>query len=177
MNYEKYVFLFLLSVLILTSCGSGGSKQKTDEKSKATMEKKYQVKLVTVDPGHFHAALVQKSMYEQVSPDVYVYAPEGPDYQQHLGRINSYNSRPVNPTSWNEIVYTGPDFFEKMLAEKAGNVVVLSGNNRKKAEYITKSINAGLNVLADKPMIITPEDFPALEAAFRNSKRKGSSVI
>ena len=37
----------------------------------------------------------------------------------------------------------GPDFFDKMLAEKTGNVVVLSGNNRKKAEYITKSINAG----------------------------------
>ena len=107
------------------------------------MEKNYQVKLVTVDPGHFHAALVQKRMYEQVSPDVHVYAPEGPDYKQHLAKINSYNSRTANPTAWNEIVYTGPDFFEKMLTEKAGNVVVLSGNNKKKAEYITKSINAG----------------------------------
>ncbi len=37
------------------------------------------VKLMTVDPGHFHAALVQKIMYPQVSPDVHVYAPEGPD--------------------------------------------------------------------------------------------------
>jgi predicted dehydrogenase len=50
---------------------------------------------------------------------------------------------------------------------------VLSGNNRKKAEYITKSINAGLNVLADKPMIISPEDFPALEVAFSTAKEKG----
>jgi predicted dehydrogenase len=52
-------------------------------------------------------------------------------------------------------------------------VVVLSGNNRGKAEYITKSIDAGLNVLADKPMIIKPEDFPALEAAFASAKEKG----
>jgi predicted dehydrogenase len=51
--------------------------------------------------------------------------------------------------------------------------VVLSGNNRKKAEYITKSINAGLNVLADKPMIISPEDFPALQAAFKTAGEKG----
>ncbi len=58
------------------------------------MEKTYQVKLITVDPGHFHAALVQKIMYDQVSPDVHVYAPEGPDYQQHLERIKSYNTRP-----------------------------------------------------------------------------------
>lgn len=169
----KKLFFLLLSTLILSSCGSGGSKQKADDKSKEQMEKQFPVQLITVDPGHFHAALVQKSMYDQVSPDVHVYAPEGPDYQQHLGRINSYNSRPVSPTSWNEIVYTGPDFFEKMISDKAGNVVVLSGNNRKKAEYITKSVNAGLNVLADKPMIISPEDFPALVAAFATAKEKG----
>jgi predicted dehydrogenase len=170
----KKLFILILTVtFVISSCGSGGSKQKSDGKSKESMENKYQVQLITVDPGHFHAALVQKSMYDQVSPDVHVYAPVGPDYQQHLARINSYNSRPVNPTSWNEIVYTGSDFFEKMLTEKSGNVVVLSGNNRKKAEYITKSINAGLNVLADKPMIITPEDFPALEAAFTAAKERG----
>jgi predicted dehydrogenase len=137
------------------------------------MGKTYQVKLITVDPGHFHAALVQKMMYDQVSPEVYVYAPQGPDVLQHLGRIISYNSRLSNPTSWNEILYTGQDFFEKMLAEKPGNVVVLSGNNRKKAEYITKSINAGLNVLSDKPMIIRPEDFPMLESAFKTANEKG----
>ncbi len=140
------------------------------------LESKYQVQLMTVDPGHFHAALVQKSMYEQVSPEVHVYAPEGPDYLQHLDRIKSYNNRPVDPTSWNEIVYTGSDFFEKMLEDRPGNVVVLSGNNRKKAEYITRSVNAGLNVLADKPMIITPEDFPKLEEAFRVAAEKGILV-
>lgn len=164
--------LFFLPVLILASCGSGGSKHQIT-KADSTMEKSYQVKLITVDPGHFHAALLQKSMYDQVSPDVHVYAPQGPDYQQHLDRIKSYNSRPVNPTTWNEIVYTGPDFFEKMIAEQAGNVVVLSGNNREKAEYITKSINAGFNVLADKPMIISPEDFPSLENAFKTAREKG----
>jgi predicted dehydrogenase len=167
----KKLIFFILSALILTSCGSGGSKQAA--KTDASMEKTYDVKIVTVDPGHFHAALVQKSMYSQVSPEVHVYAPEGPDVKQHLGRINSYNTRAVNPTSWNELVYTGTDFFEKMISEKAGNVVVLSGNNKKKAEYITRSINAGLNVLADKPMIISPEDFPALEAAFASAKEKG----
>ena len=172
----KNLTILLLVALLVTSCGSGGSKQQS-VKSDTAMEKTYQVNLITVDPGHFHAALVQKIMYDQVSPDVHVYAPEGPDYQQHLDRIRSYNSRKADPTSWNEIVYTGADFFEKMIAEKAGNVVVLSGNNRKKAEYITKSINAGLNVLADKPMIIRPEDFPALSLTLRMLHRKGYSSI
>jgi predicted dehydrogenase len=158
--------------MIATSCGSNSYSQQI-AKSDSSIGKSYRIKLITMDPGHFHAALVQKIMYDQVSPEVHVYAPQGPDYLQHLGRIKSYNSRPVNPTSWNEIVYTGPDFFEKMLAEKPGNVVVLSGNNRKKAEYISKSINAGLNVLADKPMIISPEDFPVLKAAFATAREKG----
>jgi predicted dehydrogenase len=169
---KKLLLLIIPVALFISSCGTGGSNRKSD-KTEASMENINQVKLITVDPGHFHAALVQKIMYEQVSPDVHVYAPEGPDYLQHLDRINSYNNRPVDPTSWNEIVYTGSDFFEKMLAEKAGNVVVLSGNNRKKAEYITKSVNAGLNVLADKPMIISNEDFASLEAAFETAKEKG----
>jgi predicted dehydrogenase len=168
----RKTIIFLFFVLITASCRQSGSKLLT-AKSETSMGKTYQVKLITVDPGHFHAALVQKTMYPQVSPEVHVYAPQGPDFLQHIDRIKAYNARPLNPTNWNEIVYTGPDFFEKMLSDKSGNVVVLSGNNRKKAEYITKSINAGLNVLADKPMIISPEDFPALEAAFKTAEEKG----
>lgn len=158
--------ILLIVPFILFSCGTGSKKEEV--KTDSSM-----VKLITVDPGHFHAALVQKIMYDQVSPDVHVYAPEGPDLQQHLDRINSYNSRSENPTRWNQVIYTGQDFMSKMLSEKPGNVVVLSGNNRKKAEYITSSVNSGLNVLADKPMIIRPEDFPVLEAAFKTASEKG----
>lgn len=169
---RRSIFLIVLFIFILTSCGTGDSKNtRTD--SKSSMEKTYKVKLITVDPGHFHASLVQKIMYDQVSPDVHVYAPDGPDCQQHLSRIKSYNSRTANPTSWNELVYTGSDFFEKMIAGKAGNVVVLSGNNMKKAEYIIRSVDTGLNVLADKPMIISPDDFPGLVAAFATAREKG----
>ena len=170
---KKTAMLLLIPAMILSSCGSGGSGKRNSEEKDKLMESSYNVKLLTVDPGHFHAALVQKTMYPRVSPDVMVYAPEGPDLEQHLGRIASYNSRTDNPTNWNEIIYRGPDFFEKMLSEKAGNVVVLSGNNRKKASYISSSIEAGLNVLADKPMIIRPEDWPGLEAAFGKAAEKG----
>lgn len=167
---KRYLFILPVAILI-SSCGSGDSARQP--KSDSSMENSQQVKLITVDPGHFHAALVQKSMYEQVSPDVHVYAPDGPDVIQHLSRINAYNTRQAEPTSWNEIVYKGDDFFEKMLEDKTGNVVVLSGNNRKKAEYITRSINAGLNVLADKPMIISSDDFKQLGEAFALAREKG----
>lgn len=32
-------------------------------------------------------------MYEQIDPTVYVYAPEGEDVAQHLGRIEAFNKR------------------------------------------------------------------------------------
>lgn len=162
----KKILLFIIPFLMF-ACGQQkpkGEQANTDSSM---------VKLITVDPGHFHAALVQKTMYPDVSGDVHIYSPDGPDLKLHMDKINAYNTRAVNPTSWNSIIYTGPDFFEKMISEKAGNVVVLAGNNRKKAEYITRSINAGLNVLSDKPMIIRPEDFPVLESAFAAAKEKG----
>jgi len=129
-------------------------------------------RLITLDPGHFHAALVQKNMYPEVSPQVRVYAPEGPDLKLHLDRIQSYNSRAEKPTVWQEQVYTGPDFLEKMLAERAGNVVVMAGNNGKKTEYIQKAVNAGFNVLADKPMAIDSRDFELLKESFAQAARK-----
>lgn len=164
----KYLIL-LPGIFFLFSCGTKNQGAKNEKVS----GKEYPVKLITLDPGHFHAALVQKFMYDEVSPDVHLYAPRGTDYLQHLERIKAYNTRSDNPASWNEIVYTGPDFLEKMITEKAGNVVVIAGNNRLKAEYITRSINAGLNVLADKPMIINPGDFKALRTAFDSAASKG----
>ncbi|MDR6197238.1 putative oxidoreductase C-terminal domain-containing protein [Siphonobacter sp. SORGH_AS_0500] len=140
--------------------------EKSEKNSEAS------VHLITLDPGHFHAALVQKSMYPEVSPKVYVYAPDGPDLQMHLDKIEGYNKRAENPTHWEEEVYQGKHYFEKMLQEKAGNVVVLAGNNQKKAEYIQKSIGAGFNVLSDKPMIIRAEDFEKLKESFDTAEKK-----
>jgi len=138
------------------------------------------VQLITLDPGHFHAALVQKTMYDDVDSVVHVYAPEGNDLQLHLDRINSYNNRQENPTHWKEQVYTGNDFFEKMIAEKTarlndavgqGNVVVLSGSNEKKADYILKSLQNGFNVYADKPMAINGAQFEKIKQAFETAKK------
>ena len=135
-------------------------------KTSPAVDNSKSVRIVTLDPGHFHAALVQKSTYENVDSTVYVYAPDGPDVELHLNRINGFNTREEFPTNWNEVVYKGNDFFERMLEEKAGNVVVISGNNQKKADYISQSLQAGFNVLADKPMIINASDFETLKQSF-----------
>ncbi|MBT7396253.1 MAG: Gfo/Idh/MocA family oxidoreductase [Prolixibacteraceae bacterium] len=171
---RKVHFLSLVGAVLLAACTGGGQKStETKETQSMFTGAKGEVKIMTLDPGHFHAALVQKSMYEQVDPVVYVFAPEGPDVEGHLNRINGFNTRAENPTSWDEKVFKGYDFFEKMLTEKPGNVMVVSGSNAKKTEYILKTIEAGINVLADKPMVITPDQYPQLEQAFKVAEEKG----
>jgi predicted dehydrogenase len=131
------------------------------------------VRLVTLDPGHFHAGLIQKEMYPGVDSTVHVYAPLGPDLLAHLGRVTAFNRRAERPTSWRLEVHAGPDFLERMLREKPGNVVVLSGRNRTKMDRILASVEAGLNVLADKPWLISAADFPKLETALDVAEKKG----
>ncbi|HRP58494.1 putative oxidoreductase C-terminal domain-containing protein [Agriterribacter sp.] len=158
--------LFLALMMGATACQSSGSKNDESIKDSSM------IRLITLDPGHFHAALVQKVGYPGVDTTVHVYAPEGPELQSYLSLVNQYNERADNPTHWKEEIYTGSDFAEKMLEEKKGNVVVLSGNNRLKTDYIQRSVAAGLNVLADKPMAINSTNFTKLVQAFGDAAKK-----
>jgi len=162
----KFFYLSLCGILLFNASCSMKSKQ-----SEPTANPD-EVRLITLDPGHFHAALVQKSSYPDVSNDVYVYAPEGDDVKEHLKKIEAFNTRADSPTDWNEIVYTGPDFLQKMIQEKKGNVMVTAGNNGKKANYIKQTLDAGINVLADKPMAINVSDFELLKQCFEVAKQK-----
>ena len=134
---------------------------------------KGEVKLITLDPGHFHAALFQREMLPGVSDQVHVYAPLGPDLTAHLNRIALFNGRQENPASWKIEVHSSPDFFERLLKERPGNVVVISGKNRVKIDCIGAIARAGLHVLADKPWIIEPNDLDKLQSALDTADRKG----
>jgi predicted dehydrogenase len=131
-----------------------------------------EAKLMVLDPGHFHAALVQKEMYAWLSPRVSVYAPLGPDVLDYLNRIALFNTRKANPTSWEIELHTGPDFLERMLRERPGNVVIMSGRNRPKIDRAVASLEAGLHVLVDKPWIIASRDMPKLERILNEAEEK-----
>lgn len=148
-------------VLSLGLCGAGSAAAQEPS-----------VRLMTLDPGHFHAALIQKESYPGVDPTVHVYAPLGPDLLLHLGRVAAFNRRPERPTSWKLEVHAGPDYEQRMLREKPGNVVVLSGRNRGKIDRILAAVEAGLNVLADKPWLVEASDLPKLERALALAREK-----
>ena len=90
------------------------------------------IRLMTLNPGHFHAALVQKELVPGIHPRVYVYAPLDDDLLAHLARIAGFNSRPVAPTAWELDVRAGGDHLRRFLQEQPGNTVVIAGRNRPK---------------------------------------------
>src|SRR5690554_3046150 len=167
---NHFLKIFLVGLLLL-SCMNRSSDTGNDKP--AFTGKAGEVRLIVLSPGHFHANLLQKRSLEQVNDTVYVYAAgEDAGLKQYLSAIESFNNRDDEPTNWETIIYIGDDFLERMVSDMKGNVVVLAGNNRDKTEYILAAVNAGLNVLSDKPMAISTGDFQLLEDAYNNALAK-----
>ena len=135
------------------------------------------VRFMTLDPGHFHAALVQKEMYPGVSPQRRRLRAARPGPARPPGPRRRLQPAPRRRRPPGELeVHTGPDYLARMLREKPGNVVVLSGRNRGKIERIAPSVDAGLHVLVDKPWILgVGRPAQAGERARRRPTRRGWS--
>ena len=132
--------------------------------------------LVTLAPGHFHAALVQKEALPNVDPHSFVYSPLDSDLIAHLDRIARFNSRAERPTAWRVEVRAGVDWLDRFRGERPGNVVVIAGRNRSKIDLIQAAVSLGYCVLADKPWIVAPEVFPKLQQVLADAERQGAFV-
>ncbi|MEX0987227.1 MAG: putative oxidoreductase C-terminal domain-containing protein [Bacteroidales bacterium] len=166
MMVHRKIFSILTIVIIIflvTGCGA---------KNQQAINDNGKIRLMVLDPGHFHASLVLKVMYPEVDSTVYVYAPDGMELSDFLARVESYNTREESPTAWNVVTYKGDNFLEKMVEEQPGNLVVLAGNNRDKTGYIEACIDAGLHVYSDKPMAIDPAGFERLTGAFEHAEEQ-----
>lgn len=153
-------------VLVVSSCKE---TVKTDGKFDG---KNGEVKIIQLHPAHSHAAAAQSVQLSQIDTNVYVYSPDKRELDEYLQQIHSFNTRKNNPTKWNEIVYSGEDYLKKMVEDKKGNVVVIAGNNRVKIDYIEQSVNAGLNVFSDKPMVINKAGFERLKETYAVAQQK-----
>lgn len=161
--------IFVCFVLVFAT----GCQKKIENPMPATHN---ELKLMTLDPGHFHAALVYKTMYQQLDSTVYVYAPEGPEFEAYKAKIKGYNERAEAPTNWNLQTYLGPDYLETMVAEKKGNIMVVAGKNSKKIDYVLAAVKAGFHVYADKPLVIDEAGFVKLKKAFRIAQENGLMI-
>ncbi len=135
------------------------------------------MRLIIVDPAHFHAALLQREMYPSVDPRAAVFAPLGEEVLDYLARVARWNARAQNPTRWELDIHLGPDPMGEMLRRKqledGAAVAVFTGHNRGKIDRILAAVRAGLHVLADKPWIISSTDLPKLEEALELADSAG----
>lgn len=159
------------AALFLAGCNSGNMNDPTGQTAPDAT-----IGIMTVDPGHFHAGLIHKSMYPVVDSTIYVFASEGPDLKDYLNRIDSYNNRPEDPAAWKTEVYSGPDYLQQMITQKPGNVMVAAGKNDRKIDYIAEAIQNGIHVYADKPLVINKEGYARLLEAFQLAEEKNLQV-
>src|SRR5690606_23438552 len=129
------------SLLIILLCGVGcavenPSNQKKEEKAKLTV----------IDPQHFHAALVQKHIHPGIDSVVHLFADSIATVEGYKQLITQYNTRESEPTQGKIVDYSGVDFLEKAFEPKAGNVVVLAGDNQQKIDYIQKAVQQNRDV-------------------------------
>ncbi|MFW6352595.1 MAG: putative oxidoreductase C-terminal domain-containing protein [Bacteroidota bacterium] len=169
MKSSRYFLIALAAFnFLFMSCNSKSSEEKNNFTGAEG-----EVKIIELQPGHFHSALVLKEAHPQIHEQVHVYASEGPELNSFLELINTYNTRDDDPTQWETDVYKGDDYLEKALQEKKGNVMVTAGNNARKTDYILQFVEQGINVLADKPMVISPDKFDQLLRAFEVAEENG----
>ena len=163
MTARQITLLFTFSLLYACGLKKNGNR----------IEKAKPIRMIQLDPTHSHAAAAQNDRLDFLDSNIYVYTPDKNAIEPYLNQIKSSNSRQQDPTNWNEQVYAGADYLEKMVADNKGNVVVLSGNNRLKIDYIESSINAGMNVFADKPIVINKAGFERLKKSYELADQKG----
>lgn len=157
--------MILLTFSLLYACGL--------KKNEHGIEKAKAIRMIQLDPTHSHAAAAQNDQLDYLDSTVFVYAPDTNAIEPYLRQIKSFNARNENPTNWNQQIYFGSDYLQKMVADKKGNVVVLAGNNRLKIDYIEHSIQAGMNVFSDKPMVINQAGFERLKKIYQLADQKG----
>tara|TARA_R110002072_G_scaffold105301_1_gene230108 strand:+ start:57704 stop:59074 length:1371 start_codon:yes stop_codon:yes gene_type:complete len=161
----KNTALVAIAAGLLLSCEN---KESVNQAPESTSE----ITIMSLDPGHFHAGLIHKSMYPQVDSTVYVFAPEGAELKDYMNRLAGYNNREEDATAWNLQVSTGDDYLEKMISTKPGNVMMVAGKNDRKIDYISAAISNGINVYADKPLVINKSGFQKLVKTFEEAGKK-----
>ena len=117
-----------------------------------------------LNPGHFHAALTLRVANPRVHPTIHVYAPEGPELAAFLALVGAFEHG-----AWDLAVHAGPNALERLIAERAADLVVLACRNDAKLSTIDRLHQAGVPVLADKPWIVGSADLGHLDRATSGS--------
>lgn len=166
-----HILTVFVLVCALAMCGCGQTKP-ADQAAQPAGDGLH--RFIVMDPGHFHASLVfKRAAYKGIAPEVAIYAPVSEDITDHMARVVPFNTRAEDPAGWQYRMYLAPDWSEAVFRERAGDIAVLSGKNDRKLELIKACVDSGFSVLADKPWVIDPANYPMLETILDTAEKKG----
>jgi len=165
-NMKNTLYFLTLIIVMNTGCGSNRPKETNADA----------VKLLVIEPEHFHAALVQKYANDEIDPLVHLFADSAITAEGYTQLIDQYNSRETDPTHWDITEYYGADYVEKAFQGETGNVVVLAGDNAKKIDYITRAVQHNRDVFADKPLVIDGAGYSKLKTLMDDSNKNSALV-
>ena len=75
----------IIAILFIVVCCCFSKKQAANRMVTNDLP---QLEIVVLDPGHFHASLLQKEKLTDVSDTIRIYAPEGTGVNQYLESID-----------------------------------------------------------------------------------------
>ncbi|MCA5005573.1 putative oxidoreductase C-terminal domain-containing protein [Sphingobacterium bovistauri] len=153
----KFRFLYVFTLIMMVGC----MQKFTDSNI---------TKLIVIDPQHFHAALVQKYTHPTIDSTVQLFAQREEDVVGYNTLISQFKTRDNQPTNWETKFYYDSDFVSKAFTNTDGNLIILAGDNKKKISYIESANAQGLDVFADKPLVIDKDGYANLETLLHQRK-------
>lgn len=128
--------------------------------------------LLFLEPGHFHAALLLKSVNPRIAKEIHLYASPGPERDSFLALVESFNTREDAPTHWQVRLHDAADrtdALEQLVTDRLGRAVVIAGRNGDKLSQIERLHREGFAVIADKPWITASSSMDHLKSACTGS--------
>ena len=132
-----------------------------------------EVRLMTLDPGHFHAALVQKEMYPDVAPRVDVTRRSGPISSSTSIASPPSTGAPTSrpPGSWRST--PAPTTSSGCCASVPATSSCCRAGTAARSTASPPRSTPACTCSADKPWILEPDDLPKLEAALAEADSEG----
>ena len=117
-------------------------------------------------------APAEDDVSRHVDATVHVYAEDGPELADYLHEDRELQRAARQPDRVARCKsMPAPIFSIASARSKAGDVVVIAGNNRRKTEFIMRAVDAGMHVLADKPMAIDAAASNRCASAFADAAK------
>ena len=163
----------LVALALAPAVDRRAARSTSAEAAAASKPGKKAIRIVTLDPGHFHAALPHRESYPDVDRRVHVYAPLGTTCRSHQAHRAVQHRAPTTPPPGGWRCTPGPT--SSSGSRRRRRATWWSSRAATGARSTTSRPRSapGYHALVDKPWVLRSEDLPKLKATLDLAEKKG----